>query len=135
MTVFNALVSLNADSRFDAYQPGHRMFTTTALFTTVVADTVEEALDKVWVWGNKMSVEAGRQYPAETRSLSVGDVVTVRDNQHHRGHLLRRCQHRVRQDPRGGRREVRRLQDSRRGDRALAPDLRDMAVGNSPVVQ
>ncbi len=79
MTIFNALVSLNADSRFSAYQPGHRMFTTTALFTTVVADTVEEALDKVWVWGNKMSVEAGRQYPAETRSLSVGDVVTVRD--------------------------------------------------------
>lgn len=81
MKAYNALVALNADNRFGPYEPGNRIFTASRLFVTVVAESVPDALEKIFTWGNKMPADGigGPGYPPEVRSVSVGDVVSIRE--------------------------------------------------------
>lgn len=44
----------------------------------VEADSVDEALEKVWVVGNRMGPDAdGNSWPSECRSMCMGDVVFI----------------------------------------------------------
>lgn len=66
--------------RFFAYEPGDRLYQGPTL-TVDVPDSPEwmGALDAAWAIGNRMGVDAnGQEWPSYVRSLSAGDVLTIR---------------------------------------------------------
>jgi hypothetical protein len=75
---FTAHVWLNLDSRFGAYRATDRLATDNDLWVTVRATTPTHAADQVYEVGNRMSADAyGYRWPADVRSLSVGDVLDL----------------------------------------------------------
>lgn len=80
-----ALVNVG-DGNFFGYQPLHPMAEVTSIDGEVLefeVDAVDPLHAAAWMWviGNKQGTDNnGREWPLDIRSLSVGDMVTVRDS-------------------------------------------------------
>jgi hypothetical protein len=66
-------------SQFEPYKPGDKIATVGYFY--VEAESFGAAADAMWVVGNKEGADAdGERYPADVRSLSVGDVLFIADD-------------------------------------------------------
>lgn len=65
--------------RFLGYEPGDRLYQGPTVTVEVDSPEWYGALDAVWAVGNRMAQGVnGQEWPSYVRSLSVGDVLTIR---------------------------------------------------------
>jgi hypothetical protein len=85
MTIYTVTVYVNVgDDNFFGYKPRDPIAKVDTF--TIEAEDAEWAANGMWPVGNKMQPDSlGKSYPADVRSLSVGDLLSVSSygQQHH----------------------------------------------------
>lgn len=81
MARYSVTPYLNCDrDSFFGYRPEHALTTAADLLLEVEALIPTMAAEAAWVVGNRMGADLeGREWPADVRSMSVGDVLVVLD--------------------------------------------------------
>jgi hypothetical protein len=77
---YEASIALNDRplAMLEGFKPGDPLIQIGHRLVAVEADSEPDALNAVWVVGNRMGADAdGRQWPSGVRSLSVGDIIVV----------------------------------------------------------